>query len=286
MVHNGIEYALMQLISEAYALLKNVAGCNNDELHEIFTKWNKGPLQSFLIEITANIFLQKDDELTGGRLVDIILDKAVQKGTGMWTTASAMELHIPVPTIDEAVAARDVSIFKQERELIDAFTPKLPPVNLAGKEIFIQSLHDALHFGMLTGYVQGLHLLQEASLAYKYEISLAEVARIWKGGCIIRSLMLNDIRKAYLKNDLLKNLLLDKDFYLQLLQYRTATTFILKAAMDHKTGMPALSSALNYVDMFATGRSASNLIQAQRDYFGAHTYERMDKGGSFHTDWN
>jgi 6-phosphogluconate dehydrogenase len=285
MVHNGIEYALMQLISEAYALLKNVAGCSNDELHEIFTKWNKGPLQSFLIEITANIFLQNDEEFSGGRLVDIILDKAVQKGTGMWTSASAMELHIPVPTIDEAVAARDVSIFKQERELIDSFTPKPPPANITHKENFIQSLHDALYFGMLTGYVQGMHLLQEASLAYKYEISLAEVARIWKAGCIIRSLMLNDIRKAYLKNDLLKNLLMDKEFYGLLLQHRTATVAILKSAMDNSIGTPALSSALNYVTLFGTGRSAANLIQAQRDYFGAHTYERIDNEGSFHTDW-
>ena len=286
MVHNGIEYAIMQLISEAYSMLKNVAHCSNDEMHEIFTTWNNGSLQSFLMEITAKIFLQKDDAETGSRIVDIILDKAVQKGTGMWTSASAMELHIPVPTIDEAVAARDISIFKQEREKIDAFTDKLPAINIEDKEKYIQNLHDAMYFGILTAYVQGMHLLQEASLAYKYEIRLAEVVRIWKGGCIIRSLMLNDIRKAYLKNDLLKNLLLDKDFYGLLLQHRTASVTIFKSAMDNNIGMPALSSALNYVNMFGTGRSASNLIQAQRDYFGAHTYERTDKAGSFHTQWD
>ena len=285
MVHNGIEYAIMQLLSEAYAILKNVAGCDNDDLNKIFTKWNEGPLQSFLMEITAAIFLQKDDIDSNKRLVDIILDKAAQKGTGMWTSASAMELHIPVPTIDEAVAARDISIFKSEREMIDAFTDKALTENIEEKELFIKTLHDALYFGFAASYIQGLHLLQEASLAYKYEISIAEVVRIWKGGCIIRSLMLNDIRKAYLKNDLLKNLLMDKDFYLQLIQHRTATTSILKTAMDHSIGMPALSSALNYVDMFGTGRSSSNLIQAQRDYFGAHTYERLDKPGSFHTNW-
>lgn len=286
MVHNGIEYAIMQLISEAYSILKNVAHCNNDEMHEIFTTWNNGPLQSFLMEITAKIFLQKDNAETGSRIVDIILDKAVQKGTGMWTSASAMELHIPVPTIDEAVAARDVSIFKQERELIDAFTDNTTAKNVEDKEKFIKNLHDAMYFGILTAYVQGMHLLQEASLAYKYEISLAEVVRIWKGGCIIRSLMLNDIRKAYLKNNLLKNLLLDKDFYGMLLQHRTASVAIIKSAMDNNIAMPALSSALNYVTMFGTGRSASNLIQAQRDYFGAHSYERTDKAGSFHTQWD
>ncbi|HSN59843.1 MAG TPA: NADP-dependent phosphogluconate dehydrogenase [Ferruginibacter sp.] len=286
MVHNGIEYAIMQLISEAYAMLKNVAGCDNDELNNIFTKWNEGPLQSFLIEITAAIFLQKDDIDSNQRLVDIILDKAAQKGTGMWTSASAMELHIPIPTIDEAVAARDISIFKSEREMIDSFTDNALQTTIEEKELFIQTLHDALYFGIAVSYIQGLHLLQEASLAYKYEINIAEVVRIWKGGCIIRSLMLNDIRKAYLKNDLLKNLLMDKDFYLPLLQHRKATTTILKTAMDHSIGMPALSSALHYVDMFGTARLASNLIQAQRDYFGAHTYERINKDGNFHTSWS
>jgi 6-phosphogluconate dehydrogenase len=286
MVHNGIEYAIMQLISEAYAILKNVVGLNNDDLHNIFTKWNNGPLQSFLIEITAKIFLQKDDRDENKKLVDVILDKAAQKGTGMWTSESAMELHIPVPTIDEAVAARDLSIFKQERETINAFTEKITLTGITNNEAFIQAVHDALYFGIASSYVQGMHLLQEASVKYKYEISLAEVVRIWKGGCIIRSLMLNDIRKAYLKNDLLKNLLLDKDFYTLLLQHRDSTTNILKTAMDYKIGMPSLSSALNYFDMFSTGRLASNLIQAQRDYFGAHTYERIDQGGPFHTNWS
>lgn len=285
MVHNGIEYAIMQLISEIYSMLKNVLGCSNDELHDIFTKWNDGPLQSFLIEITAKVFLQKDDVNVNDRLIDSILDKAAQKGTGMWTSESAMELHIPVPTIDQAVAARDLSIFKQERELINGFVEKASSSNIPDKEAFTQRLHNALYFGIAASYVQGLHLLQEASLAYKYEISLAEVARIWKGGCIIRSLMLNDIRKAYLKDDLLKNLLMDKDFYSLVAQHREAASETLKITMDEKLGMPALSSALSYVDMFSTGRLPSNLIQAQRDYFGAHTYERIDKGGPFHTNW-
>ena len=286
MVHNGIEYAIMQLISETYSVLKNILGCTNEELHKIFAEWNAGALQSFLIEITANIFLQQDDRNPAVQLVDSILDKAAQKGTGMWTSESAMELHVPVPTIDEAVAARDVSIFKQERVTIQQFRETTDHPSMPDKQAVMKELHDALYFGISVSYVQGLHLLQEASLAYKYEISLAEVTRVWKGGCIIRSLMLNDIRKTYLKDDLVKTLLLDKDYYNSLISYRPATTSVLKLAMDHRLGMPALSSALHYVDMFSTGRLASNLIQAQRDYFGAHTYERTDIGGPFHTEWN
>lgn len=286
MVHNGIEYAIMQLISEVYAVLKNIAGCDNDELHNIFSEWNNGNLQSFLVEITAKVFVQQDDVDTTRRLVDVILDRAAQKGTGMWTSESALELHIPTPAIDEAVAARDLSSYKKEREIIDGFTATATPVGNENKKQLIDDLQNALYFGMAVSYIQGLHLLQEASLAYKYEISIAEVVRIWKGGCIIRSAMLNDIRKAYVKNDLLKNLLLDKDFYELLLKHRAATTTVLKTAMDNFIGMPVLSSCLNYVDMFGTGRSASNLIQAQRDYFGAHTYERIDKEGNFHTNWN
>ncbi len=286
MVHNGIEYAIMQLITESYAVLKNIAGCTNEELQQIYTRWNEGPLQSFLIEITGKIFLQKDDVVIGSMLIDQILDKAASKGTGMWTSESAMELHTPVPTIDQAVAARDLSIFKTERETINGFKKESVPTTGVDKDEVIANVHDALYFGICASYVQGMHLLQEASLAYKYEISLAEVVRIWKGGCIIRSTMLNDMRQAYLKNDLLKNLLLDETFYSLIIKHRSATVATLKLAMDHHTGTPALSSALGYVDMFGTGRSASNLIQAQRDYFGAHTYERLDQTGNFHTEWS
>lgn len=285
MVHNGIEYAIMQLITESYAVLKNIVGCTNQELQQVYTRWNEGPLQSFLIEITGKIFLQKDELGSGEMLIDQILDKAAQKGTGMWTSGSAMELHTPVPTIDQAVAARDISIFKTEREIINGYTKASVPTTGVDKNEVIANMHDALYFGICSSYVQGMHLLQEASLAYKYEISLAEVVRIWKGGCIIRSAMLHDMRQAYLKNDLLKNLLLDETFYSLIIRHRSATVATLKLAMDHQTGTPALSSALSYVDMFGTGRSASNLIQAQRDYFGAHTYERLDKTGSFHTEW-
>jgi 6-phosphogluconate dehydrogenase len=286
MVHNGIEYAIMQMISEVYAILKNVAGCDNDQLYQIFHNWNNGTLQSFLVEITAKVFLQPDDVDVNRRLVDVILDRAAQKGTGMWTSESALELHIPTPAIDEAVAARDLSAYKKEREIIDGFTSANEIINTSNKEQLIQNLQDALYFGMAVSYIQGLHLLQTASDTYKYEISIAEVARIWKGGCIIRSLMLNDIRKAFVKNPALKNLLLDQEFYTLLEQKRNALVSVLKTAMDNKIGTPVLSSSLNYFDMFSTGRSGSNLIQAQRDFFGAHTYERIDKEGNFHTDWN
>ena len=286
MVHNGIEYAIMQLISEVYAILKNVAGCNNDELHTVFTDWNNGALQSFLVEITAKIFLQPDDVDASKRLVDMILDRAAQKGTGLWTSVSALELHVPAAAIDEAVAARDLSGYKKERTIIDGFTPATKTVNTTDKKQLIQIAHDALYFGMVVSYIQGLHLLQKASETYTYEINIAEVVRIWKGGCIIRSVMLNDIRKAFINDATLQNLLLNKTFYALLEQKRNALVNVLKTGMDNKIGMPVLSSSLNYFDMFSTGRSASNLIQAQRDFFGAHTYERIDKSGSFHTEWN
>jgi 6-phosphogluconate dehydrogenase len=219
------------------------------------------------------------------RLVDMILDRAAQKGTGLWTSVSALELHIPTPAIDEAVAARDLSAYKKERVIIDGFTPAIT-ANSVDKKQVIQSAYDALYFGMAVSYIQGLHLLQTASDTYKYDINMAEVVRIWKGGCIIRSAMLNDIRKAFVSNTSLKNLLLDKTFYSLPEQKRNGLVTILKAGMDNKIALPVLSSSLNYFDMFNTGRSASNLIQAQRDFFGAHTYERIDKEGSFHTNWN
>jgi 6-phosphogluconate dehydrogenase len=285
MVHNGIEYAIMQLISEVYAVLKNVVGLNNDELHQVFTDWDKGQLQSFLIEITAKVFLQVDDIDTNKKLVDAILDRAGQKGTGMLTSNSALELHVPTPTINDAVTARDISAYKTERVQIATYH-MATNITATDKKIIIQQLHDALYFGIVASYVQGLHLLHKASEIYNYQINIAEVVRIWKGGCIIRSAILNDIRKAYLQNNLLSNLLLDKNFYLQLTTSRQSLVEVLKCAMDNNIGTPCLSSSLHYVDMMSTGRLPSNLIQAQRDFFGAHTYERTDKEGSFHTDWN
>jgi 6-phosphogluconate dehydrogenase len=285
MVHNGIEYAIMQLISEVYGILRDVCACSNDEMHDIFNEWNQGKLQSFLVEITAKVFLQADDVDSSKRLVDMILDKAAQKGTGMWTSESALQLRVPTTVIDEAVAARILSSFKVERLVIGRFRPNGNAEKPADKNAIIASLGHALYFGMAISYVQGLHLLQAASANYKYEIDLAEVVRIWKGGCIIRSVMLNDIRKTYLSTDKLLNLLLDNNFYAMVTEQRTAVTDVLKLAMDHGIAMPCLSSSLHYVDMFSSSRLSSNLIQAQRDFFGAHTYERIDKEGSFHTNW-
>ncbi len=285
MVHNGIEYAIMQLLSETYGVLKNSCGYTNEELHQLFTEWNKGPLQSFLVEITAKIFAQPDDKIPGQQLVDAVLDRAAQKGTGMWTSVSAFELHIPAPTIDEAVAAREVSAFKPERVQINSYRTPVA-ATAVDKEAITKAAHDALYFGMAVSYIQGLHLIQAASTAYSYGINIAEVLRIWKGGCIIRSAMLNDLRKAYLANNSLSNLLLDKDFYQQLHVHRSAVVTVLTTAMQQQAAMPCLSSSLHYVDMFSTGRMSSNLIQAQRDYFGAHTYERTDAEGSFHTNWD
>ncbi len=285
MVHNGIEYAIMQLISEIYAVLKDVCECSNDELYSIFNGWNNGKLQSFLVEITAKVFLQPDDVDSSKRLVDMILDKAAQKGTGMWTSESALQLRVPTSVIDEAVAARILSSFKVERLVVARFKQNGSPVKPADRQALFDQLQDALYFGIAISYVQGLHLLQAASANYKYEIDLAEVVRIWKGGCIIRSAMLNDIRKTLLSNDKLLNLLLDNNFYNLVAKNRMAVTEVLKVAMDNQLPMPALSSSLHYIDMFSSSRLSSNLIQAQRDFFGAHTYERIDKEGSFHTNW-
>ena len=287
MVHNGIEYAIMQLISEIYSILKNACGCTNEEMHEIFDGWNKGKLQSFLVEITAKIFAQKDDVDPEKYLLDMILDKAKQKGTGIWTSESALQLAIPTTVIDEAVNARVLSSFKTDRQVIDSFTPEkktaIPPAN---KAAMIQQLHDALYFGMAISYVQGMHLIKTASDTYQYEINLAAIARIWKGGCIIRSLMLNDIKKLYEENPATRNLLLNKNFYDSVHQQKSSVANVLKLAIDNELGTPVLSSALQYFYMISSGRMASNMIQAQRDFFGAHTYERIDKEGSFHTNWS
>jgi 6-phosphogluconate dehydrogenase len=287
MVHNGIEYAIMQLISEVYSILKNACGCTNEEMHQIFDEWNKGKLQSFLVEITAKIFLQKDDVDPNQYLLDMILDKAKQKGTGIWTSESALQLAIPTTVIDEAVNARVLSSFKTDRQVVDSFNPDkklaIPP---ADKAAMIMHLHNALYFGMAISYVQGMHLIKTASDTYHYEIDQAAIVRIWKGGCIIRSLMLNDIGKVFSENPSTKNLLLNKAFYDNIQQHKNSVAEVLKLAIDNELGTPVLSSGLQYFYMFSSGRMASNMIQAQRDFFGAHTYERTDKEGSFHTNWS
>ena len=284
MVHNGIEYAIMQLISEVYDVLKNSLGLNNDELHTVFKKWNEGELQSFLVEITATIFL-KEDDLTKNRLVDMILDKAGSKGTGKWTSQDAMNLPVSLPTIDMAVAMRDLSSYKDERVAAAAiYKPKLKTVT-TGKEKIIEQLHDALYAATIICYAQGLAMLHKASAELQMEIPLKDVVRIWRGGCIIRSTLLEVFTTAYKRNANLHNILLNKKVASLIKKKQNALRKIVQRCAAGKISAAGLSSALGYFDAYCTEKMPVNLIQAQRDFFGAHTYQRIDKEGSFHTDW-
>lgn len=286
MVHNGIEYALMQLISEIYWILKNAGGFSNSELHNVFNEWNKKELQSFLLEISADIFLKKDDE-TGSDLVDVILDKARQKGTGMWTSQSAMELNVPTPVIDAAVTMRYISSMKEERVTAsEKINTKEDNESVVDKNELTALCRDALFFAQALSYGQGIHLLSVASATYDYKINIAEVIRIWKGGCIIRSAMLNDLRKAYIQDPALPNIIQSPLFSKSLLENRNAIAKLVHIASNNYIPVACLSAALNYFDAYCSKHLPANLIQAQRDYFGAHTYERIDKAGRFHTDWN
>ena len=282
MVHNGIEYAMMQLISEVYGILKH-NGLSNEELQKVFADWNKGELQSFLMEITADIFLKKDDR-TNNLLLDMILDKAKQKGTGMWTSQSAMDLNVPIPTIDAAVSMRYLSAMKEER-VATAAKYSNSNNNVIDKTELIDTCKNALHFGSLLSYAQGLELLKQASKAYNYDVNIAEVLRIWKGGCIIRSAMLNDLRKAYLENAELDNIIQSDLFAGQLSELRNAAAKLCGIAMQNSEPVAASAASLNYFDAYTKAQLPINLVQAQRDLFGAHTYERIDATGSFHTDW-
>ena len=284
MVHNGIEYAMMQLISEVYVILKNVGGLNNEDLQKTFADWNSKELQGFLMEITADIFLKKDDN-TDAMLVDMILDKAKQKGTGMWTSQSAMDLNVPIPVIDAAVSMRYLSAMKEERVATAEKYASAKNNVVVNKEELITDCKEALQFAFILAYAQGLHLLYEASKAYSYNVNIAEVARIWKGGCIIRSSLLNEIRKAYVGDASLNNIIHSPVFINMLKNLRTAVTKVCNAAMQNNIPVAAFSASLNYFDAYCSQNLPANLIQAQRDFFGAHTYERTDVTGSFHTDW-
>ena len=284
MVHNGIEYAMMQLISEVYGILKNAGGLSNEELQQTFTAWNNAELQGFLMEITANIFSKKDDKKDAA-LIDMILDKAKQKGTGMWTSQSAMDLNIPIPVIDAAVSMRYLSAMKEERTATAEKYSTEKNTIVVNKEELIKDCKEALQFTFILAYAQGLHLLHEASKAYSYNVNMAEVVRIWKGGCIIRSSLLNEIRKAYLEDTALDNIIQSPVFIGALKNLRTAVAQVCTTAMQHKIPVAAFAASLNYFDAYCTQNLPANLIQAQRDFFGAHTYERTDTTGSFHTDW-
>ena len=284
MVHNGIEYGLMQLTSEFYDLLQKGGQLNNNELHKVYAEWNKGDLQSFLVEISAKIF-EKKDNLGQGQLVDKILDKAKQKGTGKWTSQNAMDIGIPIPTIDIAVSMREISALKQERVLASKKYER-GTIDLEKKQILIEKAEKAMFFAFIITYAQGMHQLREASREYGYELRLASIAKIWRAGCIIRASLLEDIAKAFEEDKDLANLLLAPSFVEKIQDSVGAARELVVYAAENGIPMPGLFNSLSYFDAYTSERLPLNLIQAQRDYFGSHTYERTDKEGIFHTDWS
>ncbi|MBG9915632.1 NADP-dependent phosphogluconate dehydrogenase [Bacillus sonorensis] len=285
MVHNGIEYGDMQLISESYFILKNLLGLSSDELHEVFAEWNKGELDSYLIEITADIFTKKDEE-TGKPMVDVILDKAGQKGTGKWTSQSALDLGVPLPIITESVFARFISAMKEERVKASKLLtgPEAKPVT-ENKEELIEAVRKALFMSKICSYAQGFAQMKAASEEYGWDLKYGDIAMIFRGGCIIRAAFLQKIKDAYDRNPELDNLLLDPYFKDIVESYQGALRKTVSLAVEQGIPVPCFSSALAYFDSYRTATLPANLIQAQRDYFGAHTYERTDKEGIFHTEW-
>ncbi|MGD6804030.1 NADP-dependent phosphogluconate dehydrogenase [Rossellomorea vietnamensis] len=285
MVHNGIEYGDMQLIGESYFLLKHVAGFSAEELHETFAEWNKGELDSYLIEITADIFTKYDEE-TGKPMVDVILDKAGQKGTGKWTSQSALDLGVSLPIITESVFARFISSIKDERVKASKILsgPETKPFDGDKKEL-VESIRKALYMSKICSYAQGFAQMRAASEEYGWDLSYGEIAMIFRGGCIIRAQFLQKIKDAYDKEPHLSNLLLD-DYFKEIVEsYQYALRDVISTAVQNGIPVPGFSAALSYYDSYRTETLPANLIQAQRDYFGAHTYERTDKEGIFHTEW-
>lgn len=285
MIHNGIEYGDMQLIAEAYDILHRGLGLSSNELHQVFKNWNKGVLDSYLIEITANIFPVVDHDNTP--LINKILDAAGQKGTGKWTAINALENGTPLTLITEAVFARALSARKEERVQAQHFYNKTINSITVEKSIAIKAIHDALYTAKIISYAQGFMLMQDTAAEFNWPLNYGAIAMMWRGGCIIRSRFLNNIQQAYNHNPALKNLLLDDYFKQQILQHIDGCRTTLKMAIDAGIPTPAMSSALAFFDAYSSDILPANLIQAQRDYFGAHTYERSDKprGERFHTDW-
>ena len=284
MVHNGIEYSDMQLIAEAYYILSKAGGLTAAELHEVFARWNEGPLDSYLIEITRDIMAVNDPE-TGKPLVELILDKAGQKGTGKWTSQSALDLGIPTPAITEAVFARCMSAVKEER-VVAATVLKGPQGTWTGdRQQLIQAVHDALYASKICSYAQGFALLAAASKEYGWNLQFGEISLLWRGGCIIRARFLDKIRDAFAKDAKLANLMLDSFFASVLAESQAPWRLVLKTCRDLGIPTPAFNASLDYYDSYRQAVLPANLIQAQRDYFGAHTYERIDRPGTFHTEW-
>ena len=284
MVHNGIEYAMMQLLAETYDLMKRGLGLSDDALRDVYDTWNHGELNGYLVEITSRIF-GKVDESTGKRLIDEILDVAKQKGTGMWTSQSAMELQVPIPTIDLAVAMRDLSMFEKQREKASEIFKRLVPQFAGDRETFVDELGRALHAAMIIVYAQGMAVLAAASDKYEYHLDLEAVARIWRGGCIIRAALLEDIRMAYRSQPGLPNLLLAPELAKKVIADEQDLRRVACAAINMGLPAPGFMTALSYLDGYRSVWLPANLIQAQRDYFGAHSYERIDVQGTFHTNW-
>jgi 6-phosphogluconate dehydrogenase len=288
MVHNGIEYGDMQLIAEAYDLLRRGLGCDAAELADIFDEWNRGPLQSFLIEITAKIFRVRDPE-SGAPLVEKVLDKAGQKGTGKWTAQVALDLAVPIPTIAAAIDARVLSSMKDERVAASKLFTAPSPRAVESREQFIRDVHDALYAAKICSYAQGMALIQAGSREWKWTIDMREIARIWKAGCIIRAKFLDSIMQAYERDPRLTNLLLDDAFRASLAGSQDAWRRASAFAQTHGIPVPAFSASLAYFDSYRTAELPQNLTQAQRDLFGAHTYQRNDKDADapfVHSEWD
>ena len=287
MVHNGIEYGDMQMICEAYDLMQGILGLSAPEMGEVFSRWNAGMLDSFLIEITADILKQADPE-TGKPFVDIVLDTAGQKGTGKWTSVNALDMGVPAPTVAEAVFARCLSAVKDERVAASTILKGPEPVPFSGdKATFIEAIHDALYCSKICSYAQGFQLMREAQKEYNWTLNFGEIAQIWRGGCIIRAVFLQKITEAYERDPQLANLLLDPYFNETIQRAQANWRKVVGMAAQAGISIPTFSSALSYYDGYRSARLPQNLLQAQRDYFGAHTYERTDKprGEFFHIDW-
>lgn len=282
MVHNGIEYGDMQLIAESYWLLKHRVGLSNQEMADVFTTWNQGELNSYLIEITADILRRKDEN--GNDLVDIILDKAGNKGTGKWTSQSALDLGEPLSLITEAVFARYISALKDQRVIASTQLSGPKPTDEKDKKTMIEQIRQALYMGKIISYAQGFSQLRAAAKAYHWDLNFGEIAKIWRSGCIIRAQFLQKITDAYVAGNVV-NLMLTPYFKECIENYQTSLRNIVSDAVQTGIPVPTLSAAITYYDSYRSSVLPANLIQAQRDYFGAHTYERTDKPGIFHTEW-
>jgi 6-phosphogluconate dehydrogenase len=284
MVHNGIEYADMQLIAETYDLLHRALGLTAPELHDVFAAWNSGETKSYLIEITAAIFAKTDPE-TGQPLVDLILDEAAQKGTGKWTSQNALDVGAPIPTIDAAVEGRIISALKAQRGEASRLLSGPSPAYSGNRQALVDAARDALHASKITSYAQGLALLQLASDEYKYGLKPGAIAKIWRAGCIIRAVLLGDIMTAFERAPGLANLMLAPALRDAIDRRQASWRFVVRTAVELGIPVAATGASLAYFDAYRSARLPANLIQAQRDYFGAHTYRRIDKPGAFHTEW-